>query len=177
MKESKAPLITDYIVEFAKKSSFEFSWAYPDLFHKSTLSTIFYLRSLNKFTTSYLSVLEKTLSGNANFIMLLSLRFVRKVYESNLTVPILSNPDPTESVILLNIFTEVFESLLSDMGKSLGKEAESKIRKSSSLITRGLAVYCWQYLKNTKERGLLLKIVEELYLLREIEVFKNRKGE
>jgi hypothetical protein len=177
MSSSSRPLISEYIADFAKKSVFDYTWYYSDLYYKSIFTTLLFLKNSNRFSVNYLSTCDNILTTNSNFLMLLSLRFSRKIYEAEVTDIIVLNTDPLGNPFLANIFNDVFQTLINDMGKSLGIESAERIKIIVSPIMTALSVYCWQFIKNAKQRGLLAKVVEELYLLREIEVFKNRKGE
>lgn len=177
MKESKNPRLTDYIRVFAKESSDSFEWKYPDVFNKAVLATLIDVKKSNRFTPRFISNTDKILNGHSSLFKFLGMRFCKKVHESRTTELLLDNTNPTESPLFISIYADVLSVMFFDMKKTIDKTSIDKLSNTINLINLPTIVYCWHFLNFCENYNLLDKVVEELYLLREIEGFKNRKGE
>jgi hypothetical protein len=177
MSNSKKIQVTDYIKDFAEKSAGEFKWYYVDLYSRAVFSTIVSLKSSRNVSINYLTNADKTLCGHGILFKLLGLRFVKKAYDDKIVPLILSNTVPSESPLFVNTFTAVTSSLHHDMLEIFPKIQADRSISVINLIYEASLVYCWHYLNIAESNNMVDKVVEELYLLKEIEGFKNRKGE
>jgi hypothetical protein len=177
MSDSKRHSIINYINDFATKSVSEFKWYYNDIYQKSVFATIVSLKSSRNVSPNYLSNADKILSGHSNLFKLIGMRFTKRVHDGAYLELILSVQVPSESPLFINIYTEVISSLLNDMTASLGKSHSDKTNTNINLVYEACLVYCYHFINCAAVNNLVDKVVEELYLLREIECFKNRKGE
>jgi hypothetical protein len=177
VSDSKKWTATEYIEEFAKKSLSTFSWKHNDIHFRSVFATLVVLKSSSSISPSYLSNADKILTSYTTLYKLIGMRFVRLASQENSITPILSHSIPIENPVTTSIFTEVLTSLFYDLDNNIPQDQADKARGTVNLIYEATLVYCWQFLSNAHRDNLVDKVIEELYLLKEIEIFKNRKGE
>lgn len=177
MSNTEKPRVTDYIKEFARVSVIDFRWAYVDVYTRALFATVASLKSSRNVTTNYLSNSDKILTGHSTLFKLIGLRFIKKAHDNKVIEPLIVGMTPSENPLFINTFTEVISGLYQDMLSSMDKSHVDRTIASVNLIYEATLVYCWHYLNIAHHQNLIDKVLEELYLLREIEAFKNRKGE
>ena len=177
MSDSKKWTAIEYIEEFAKKSVSTFSWKHNDIHFRSVFATLVVLKAASSVSPSYLSNADKVLSSYTTLYKLIGMRFVRLAKQEDSITPILSHSVPIENPVTTSIFTQVLTSLFYDLDHHIPQAQADKARGTVNLMYEATLVYCWQFLSNAYRDNLVDKVIEELYLLKEIEIFKNRKGE
>jgi len=177
MSNSNKIQITDYIRDFAVKSLIDYKWTYIELYSRAIFATVVTLKASKKVSQNYLSNADKTLCGHSTLFKLIGLRFLKKADEDKLIDLLLSSTIPSESPLFINTFTFVTSELHKDMLAIFPKVQADRSIATINLIYEATLVYCWHYLNIAVANNVVDKVVEELYLLKEIDVFKNRPGE
>lgn len=168
---------TEYIKTFARRSVRNFRWYYVDFYTSSVFLSIASLKGIRRISPNYLSNADKILTGHSNLFKLVGLRFLRKAYEKKLIDILLSHKSPIESPFFINTFTEVLSEMYRDMTRTMGISHTDKINTTINLVYEASLLYCWHFLNSAKSKNMIDVLNEELYLLKEIEAIKNRKGE
>jgi hypothetical protein len=177
MRGSKSFRLIDYIEKFAKDSIATAKWTYVEIFNKSFFITVAQMKGNAKFYPSYLSNFDNIISKNSNLFILLGMRFCREASSKKMVEIILNNPYPLESPVFSSFFDRVLTTLLNDINSSLGKSFGASSLLQVNKIREGVMIMSWNYLNIAVTSGQLDKVLDELFLLKEIEIFKNRKDE
>jgi hypothetical protein len=135
------------------------------------------LKASRNVSINYLSNSNKILTGHSSLFKLIGIRFLNTAKESHRLEILLPSMVPSENPIFINTFTEVISGIYQDMLETMTKSQVDKTMSKVNLVYDASLVYCWHFINMAYNNNLVDKVIEELYLLKEIEAFKNRKGE
>jgi hypothetical protein len=177
MSSSKIPRITGYIEDAAASLSKDFKWEYVNVYSSASLATLTTLKSSRLISQTYTINTNKIITSQSALFKLLGMRFLKKVTESGSTELLTGKIVPSDNHLFVNIFTQVVSSIYQDMLVNMEKKVVDRKMSYINLIYEATLVFCWHFLNISHSKNNVDKVIEELYLLKEIEVFKNRKGE
>lgn len=152
----------------------EYKWLYRDVYEKSLLALIISIKNMSRYSIKRLNHIDNIFTKMRPFYSFICIDFIRRLSEYNKINSLTEYDDSKNSIIDL-CFRQSFESLISRVKKQLGEEQFLIYSNSSNLIGKDAYFMCWHFFVIAKANNLIEKLVEEHYLIQEIDVFLKLK--
>jgi hypothetical protein len=118
---------------------------------------------------------NRYMSGYMPFFRVFALRVMDKLEEERkidsvlLSKKILSNP------ILMTTYKGEMSKLIDEYSKKIEKRYLDIFQKIVVFTEASIILLLWEFVRSAKNKNIIAKLKDELYLLREIELFRTRK--
>ena len=167
--------VIQYIEDFARTSAVKFHWYHDDVFQQSILLAVVTIKIKYAANPSYLTLFDKLVSANSNIFKALMLRLLLASREDDLIIKIASGFPNRGDHTLSYLFDEVYMQFENDLSKNFTQVQVNKLSEIVNSLHDALIQLGYHFIKTAYTKNLVDVLSEELYLLREIDAFRNRQ--
>lgn len=167
-------LITDYIKSFAESSLKSFKWHSDIIYPRAIITTLSLIRSNTNANPEYLLRVDETLKNYALLFKSFSMYVLFNARQHHLIEIIIENQSPFANSIYHDFFEASLKNFMQNQGILHNNPFISGNIARLSDMKIPMMVLCWYFIYIVKKNNIIDKAIEELYLLEEIEAFKNR---
>ena len=159
--------VTKYISDFAEQSAASFTWHHRQIFTDACQESVNYFNLKRLVTRARRAT--GTFKSYPNALKLIGLLFIKTAKDKNIISEVLTGEPETNLMLRIAYKGSINESAIQT----------DKLQKQTSLRTvielngEIALIYCWHILKLAVENNLVDTLIEELYLIKEISVFKK----
>lgn len=173
MKNSRRWNVTSYIKDFST-IKLQVNWKNGEIHTRAIFSTLVTLKSYSRVNISFLNKLEKNSNSYSYVFRLLALKYLFCAKKRLFTSDILLNRNINTNNVHNFVLNESIELLLKDIKLNYNDDQRKNAEKLIIDMMPGIKIYCFEFLYFIEKDNLVDVLLEELYLLEEIELFKNR---
>jgi hypothetical protein len=149
-----------------------YQWKYLNIYEISVLATITLIKSRRVVIISKLNNFSSSTSKHSPFFKWMTLYFLHTAYEKK-TLFLHTNIDSVPLNILRETYIISNKIFFEDVSKKITEESIASYKSLLNLLGDEVMYFCLNFLFIAKEKNLVNDLLEEFYLLREIESIKK----
>lgn len=172
MAISPSRALIKYIEDGIEKSAY--SWVYPEVYEKSLLALIISIKRLPRITLGRLKNTDNILTNMKVFYSYICIDVIRRLSHYN-KIHSLNEYDDSKNSIIDVCLNQSYDALLKRVLIELGSEQNNTYKTAIKIISKDAHFLCWHFFVIAKSLNLIEKLIEEHYLLLEINLFKKLK--
>jgi hypothetical protein len=172
MAISPSRALIKYIEDGIDKN--EYKWVYRDVYEKSLLSLIVSVKNRARYSIKSLNNIDNIFTKMRPFYSFICLDFIRRLSEYNKLNSLIEYDDSKGSTIDLCL-KQSYSSLLTKVKNQLGEDQHLIYTNAIKLLGKEAHSFCWHFFVIAKANNLIEKLVEEHYLVMEIDLFLKLK--
>jgi len=148
-----------------------YTWKYIPVYEKSVFETIIKIKNHRVVIISKLNNFTRLTENAHVFFKLLCLTFLNQ--SKNHSQYIYDESNQTTILILKNIFKLSLTILFDDIKTRVSEESITHYRNIIKLLGDDSVLLCWTFILLAHKEKITDDLIEEYYLLKEIEAFKK----
>jgi len=158
------------IIEGSKK----FRWHYPDVHEKALLLMITTIKGAQRVNITRLNNLDRFITNYHIFFKYLALNFIHYADKSRITNRKIELSDLSLPSIE-SIFVIARDTLMNEIKSTLSEAHYVTYQNVLKNVGSDAKFYCFMFLFLANDKNIINDLIEEYYLIKEIDAFKNIK--
>lgn len=150
------------------------AWKHVNIFENAVFTSIALIRSAKRVNISLLNKYDLATKNYHYVFKLLALNVLGETANKNFVDDILNNSDIANNNVFIYVYDIAFDKFIKDLESNYDANLSKAALNLFTELKSYSHIYCFEFLRHAKKQNIVDDLCEELYLLEEIELFKNR---